>query len=414
MRVPEGFKQTEVGVIPDDWEVETISEIASVKTGPFGSLLHEKDYVSSGTPIITVEHLGEHGITSENTPNVSDSDKSRLKEYILRKHDIVFSRVGSIDRSALVGDYETGWLFSGRLLRVRAITRRAKPTYLNYHFKSESFRKKIYSVAVGQTMASLNTEILKRVKVPLPTPAEQTAIATALNDMDTLIEGVEKLLEKKRRIKQGAMQELLRPKDGWVAKELGSTATLKARIGWQGLTTSEYKKTGEYYLITGTEFKNGFINWDKCHYVEHDRYKQDKNIQVKKHDVLVTKDGTIGKVALIKSVPKPATLNSGVFVIRPVNNSFHPEFFYYILLSDVFLEFLRQLSAGSTINHLYQKDFVSFKFFTPTIIEEQKKIAAVLSDMDTEIEQLETQLTKYRQLKTGMMQELLTGKKRLV
>jgi type I restriction enzyme S subunit len=199
----------------------------------------------------------------------------------------------------------------------------------------------------------------------------------------------------------------------WEVKKLGEVATLKARIGWQGLTTSEYRKSGDYYLITGTEFKNGFIDWDNCFFVEEERYKQDKNIQIKEHDVLITKDGTIGKVALIKYLSKPATLNSGVFVIRPIINSFNPEFFYYILLSEVFLKFLSQLSAGSTINHLYQKNFVSFQFLIPKTIDEQKQIATILTDMDAEIESLEQKRDKYTMLKQGMMQQLLTGKIRI-
>jgi type I restriction enzyme, S subunit len=135
---------------------------------------------------------------------------------------------------------------------------------------------------------------------------------------------------------------------------------------------------------------------------------------LKEHDVLVTKDGTIGKVALISKLPKPATLNSGVFVIRPIEGAFHPEFFYYLLCSNVFTEFLNQLSAGSTINHLYQKDFVNFIYKTPETIEEQIAIAAILSDMDAEIASLEAKLTKVNNFKHGMMQELLTGRVRLV
>ncbi len=155
------------------------------------------------------------------------------------------------------------------------------------------------------------------------------------------------------------------------------------------------------------------MDWSNCHYVDEVRYKQDKKIQLKEHDVLVTKDGTIGKVALISHLPRPATLNSGVFVIRPIDGAFHPEFFYYLLCSNTFTEFLVQLSAGSTITHLYQKDFVNFVYKTPTI-EEQSAIAAILSDMDAEIAALEAKLAKARQLKQGMMQELLTGRIRLV
>lgn len=201
------------------------------------------------------------------------------------------------------------------------------------------------------------------------------------------------------------------PED-WEVKCLGDNATLKARIGWQGLTTNEYKTTGDYYLITGTEFKSGFIDWHKCFYVDYDRYKQDKNIQVKTNDVLVTKDGTIGKVALIKEC-NLATLNSGVFVIRPINQAFEPKFFYYLLMSETFITFLSQLSAGSTINHLYQKDFVNFKFQIPSTKTEQTAIATALSDTDALIESLEKLIAKKRLIKQGAMQELLTGKKRL-
>lgn len=274
----------------------------------------------------------------------------------------------------------------------------------------------------GTTISRLYNDVIRSTNIAVPpTKAEQTEIATALSDVDALIMQLEKLITKKRQIKQGAMQTLLNPfdkngllKDGWKEQRLGDAATLKARIGWQGLTTSEYLKTGDYFLITGTEFKNGFIDWDSCHYVEQERYKQDRNIQINPNDVLVTKDGTIGKSAFIHSVPKPATLNSGVFVIRPINKSFHPEFFYYVLMSDIFTQFLTQLCAGSTINHLYQKDFVHFKFYTPKTIEEQKEIAQIFSDMDDEIHLLSKKLEKTRRLKQGMMQSLLTGQIRLI
>ena len=128
----------------------------------------------------------------------------------------------------------------------------------------------------------------------------------------------------------------------------------------------------------------------------------------------MTKDGTIGKVALVNDLYIPATLNSGVFVIRPIDGAFHPEFFYYLLCSQLFTEFLTQLSAGSTINHLYQKDFVDFSYKTPPTLSEQAAIATILSDMDAEITALESRRKKTRALKQGMMQELLTGRIRLI
>lgn len=218
------------------------------------------------------------------------------------------------------------------------------------------------------------------------------------------------------------MQELLTGKKRlpgfngeWEELNFAESAKLKARIGWQGLTTSEYLQSGYAYLITGTDFHNGRIKWETCHFVDEKRYKQDLNIQIKKHDILLTKDGTIGKVAYISNVQKPTTLNSGVFVIRPAKeDSFDPNFVYHILNSFLFDNFLAKLSAGSTINHLYQKDFVDFTFKAPSELVEQQAIAQVLSDMDSEIEELEKKLAKYQQIKQGMMQELLTGRIRLV
>jgi type I restriction enzyme S subunit len=196
---------------------------------------------------------------------------------------------------------------------------------------------------------------------------------------------------------------------------LTEISTLKARIGWQGLTTQEYLERGDYFLVTGTDFSNGQIIWDACHYVEKSRYDQDKNIQLKIHDILVTKDGTIGKVAFVDNLSLPATLNSGVFVIRPKqDDSYNSHFLFYIFSSVYFKEFLRQLVAGSTINHLYQKDFISFKLPLPLDLEEQSAIASTLRDIDLEISGFETKLAKYQKIKQGMMENLLTGRIRLV
>lgn len=130
--------------------------------------------------------------------------------------------------------------------------------------------------------------------------------------------------------------------------------------------------------------------------------------------MLITKDGTIGKIGYVDYLPGPATLNSGIFVIRPIGEAYYPLFLYYVLSSEVFDEFLRKLQAGSTtISHLYQKDFVNFEFDAPDI-EEQQAIAGTLSDMDAEITALEARRNKTQAIKQGMMQELLTGRIRLV
>ena len=191
----------------------------------------------------------------------------------------------------------------------------------------------------------------------------------------------------------------------WETKNIGKDATLKARIGWQALTTNEYQSTGNYYLVTGTDFNAGDVQWDTCWYVDEWRYKQDLNIQLRIDDVLVTKDGTIGKVGYVDELPKPATLNSGVFVIRPKYNSFVPKYFFYVLTSNLFKEFIRNITAGSTITHLYQKDFVTFNFPVPPK-KEQTAIATALSDVDNLIGSLEKLIAKKEAIKTGTMQQL--------
>ena len=201
------------------------------------------------------------------------------------------------------------------------------------------------------------------------------------------------------------------PED-WVVKNVSESCLIKARIGWQGLKKSEYMSSGDYLLITGTDFDNGQVNWKSCAYVSKARYEQDSNIKIRPQDILISKDGTIGKVAYLGMIPKAGTLNSGIFVIRANDRKIDQVFLSKIFMSFYFEEFLNRLVAGSTINHLYQKDFVKFCFPLPNS-EEQVAIAAALSDVDSLISALTKKIEKKKAIKQGLMQQLLTGKKRL-
>lgn len=158
-----------------------------VQTGPFGSLLHKKDYVDSGTPIITVEHLDDNRISHIETPFVSDEDKERLSKYVMQEGDIVFSRVGSVDRRALVRKSEDGWLFSGRCLRVRVNQEIIDPVFLSHFFGMESFKAYVRSIAVGATMPSLNTKLLSDLPIYYPEYDIQLEIAEILETLDQKI-----------------------------------------------------------------------------------------------------------------------------------------------------------------------------------------------------------------------------------
>jgi len=187
------FRETIYGKCAADFAEDRLVNLcdpkAGIQTGPFGSQLHQEDYVAVGTPILTVEHLGENRILHDGVPRVSAEDKTRLSRYSLRKGDIVFSRVGSVDRRARVRGTEDGWLFSGRCLRVRPDERKIDSGYLSYFFGLPSFREHIRAIAVGATMPSLNTKILSDVPVPHPRDIrEQRAIAHILGTLDDKIE----------------------------------------------------------------------------------------------------------------------------------------------------------------------------------------------------------------------------------
>ena len=175
---------------------------------------------------------------------------------------------------------------------------------------------------------------------------------------------------------------------------LGKDTYIKARIGWQGLTTSEYLDYGDYYLVTGTDIKNGLLDFSSCVFVSKKRFDQDSHIQLKVDDVLISKDGTIGKVAYVNSLPLPATLNSGVFVIRCDNSKLSQKYFYYVIKSKLFKDFIEQTSAGSTIVHLYQKDIVKFNFPIPDTLTEQHHIVNIMESIDNLIDSLEELKTK--------------------
>ena len=174
---------------------------------------------------------------------------------------------------------------------------------------------------------------------------------------------------------------------------ISEACTLHARIGWQGLTKSEYLDEGDYYLVTGVDFNNGHIAFDTCHFVTKERYDQDQHIQLQLNDVLVTKDGTIGKVAFIDSpVDKPATLNSGVFVVRPKNpDLLLPEYLMIMLMSNHFSRFIEQIKVGCTIAHLNQEKFLRYEFPLPPVAE-QKHIIEVYYSVSKIINHRQRQL----------------------
>lgn len=418
------YKQTEVGLIPEDWNYLEFGKLISNLC--YGPRFSSKDYSIDGNVKTIrgtdVNLLGD--ILYDQVP------KAKLPYELVREHKLLDGDLVMITTAdcGLTGVYiDDGFPYIASAYAVRiSLNAEADPLFFKYIYQTNFAKKQIELYIRKGTVGNLPGSDIYKFKFPLPpTLEEQRAIATALSDVDELISNLDQLITKKKAIKQGTMQQLLTPphRGGkrlagftgeWYELNLGENSILKARIGWQGLTTAEYLNSGDFFLITGTDFKGGYIDWDNCVYVEKNRYDQDKNIQIQQEDILVTKDGTIGKVAYINHVSKLTTLNSGVFVIRPIQKAYHPRFLYYMLMSKHFDSFLGKLTAGSTISHLYQKDFVHYNFPIPPNVEEQKAISEILFDMDEDIMLLQNKKIKYQAIKQGMMQELLTGKTRLV
>ena len=439
------FKQTEVGMIPSDWEETYLGNI-----GPVKMCKRVMKYQTSEKGDIPFYKIGTFGKSPDAYISKDLYHYLKNKYSFPQKGTVLISAAGTIGRT-VVYDGKDAFFQDSNIVWLENDESVLTNQYLYYLYQVVEWKTEN-----GGAVSRLYNDNFKITPVAIPSSKkEQQRIANALSDVDTLIANLEKLIAKKKNIKQGAMQQLLTGKkrlpgfapderrkechsersakreveesSGYKMTELGmipsdwenvniiKTCTIKARIGWQGLKSTEYLNSGDYILVTGTDFKNGFIDWSTCSYVSEWRFKQDKNIQIKKGDVLVTKDGTIGKVAFLNEIPMEGTLNSGVFVVRSKDlKKIDSVYLSLVFKSSWFDNFLDEITSGSTIVHLYQKDFVKFNFPIPSSIEEQTAIANVLSDMDTEISALETKLAKYRTLKTGMMQQLLTGKIRLV
>ena len=403
------FKNTEIGRIPDDWEVRTINSFCSVKTGPFGSMLHAEDYVAKGTPIVTTEHFknGILPLVGKDIPQVGIEDLKRMSSYTLTKDDIVFSRVGSVDINALVTVRQKGWLFSGRVLRVRPF-KQTDSLYLHYGLLKHSVRSDIVSRAVGLTMASINTKILGETELSLPPLNEQHSIASALTSIDNLISSLGKLIEKKKNIKQGAMQQLLTGKirikefnEPWVEKKLGDIGSLAM---CKRIFQEETSEKGDVPF-----YKIGTFGQQADAYITKGKYEQFKQMYrfPQKGDVLISAAGTIGRTVIYNG--EPAYFQDSNIVWLAHNGKY---------ITNNFLFYIYQRTdwntEDTTIARLYNNNFNNTCIHFPSSITEQQAIANILSKMDNEITALETKKTKYEAIKQGMMQQLLTGKIRLI
>lgn len=401
---------------PRDWAKKSFNDFIQIKRGASPRPIER--YLTSSTNGVNWIKIGDAPLHGKYISSTAEKITAQGASHSVSVHrgDFILSNSMSFGRPYILnleGCIHDGWLC---LYDFQA---EANAEFLYYLLSSSMVQKQYDAYAAGSGVQNLNKDVVKKVTVYLPSLLEQKRIAKTLSLFDTYIDDLTELIEKKQNIRDGALEDLIRHhtrldgfKDEWITVTFNQVITPKARIGWQGLKKHEYLKAGYSYLIGGTDFYHGTINLDNIWFVSKERYDLDPNIQVATNDVLVTKDGTIGKVAIVPELKKPATLNSGVFVFR-TNDKLLPAFLFRILSSSVFKNFIDTLSAGSTIKHLYQKDLKNFEFEIPVDKTEQEAIANTLTAMDEEIEALKAEQEKMIQIREGAMDDLLTGRIRL-
>jgi len=208
------FKDSPLGRIPEEWGVSRIIDFSRTKsnpiqTGPFGAQLHAFEYVKDGVPLILIKNIFEGKIIEKNIPHILEKKAMKLKRYRLKSGDVVFSRVGNVGRCAVIKDKQNGWLISGQMLRVRLENPLLDPIFLSYMMDTVWFQKVLESEILGTTRKSINTDILSKLPIILPSLPEQHRIAEILSQIDETIKKEQKYKEKLERIKHGLMEDLL-------------------------------------------------------------------------------------------------------------------------------------------------------------------------------------------------------------
>ena len=391
MELKQGYKKTEVGIIPEDWYVKLLSELST----EIGDGIHSTPkYVrSSEFFFINGNNLIENSIRiTESTMCVSQEEYLRLRQR-LSERTVLLSINGTIGNLAFFRDEKVVLGKSAAYINVAHTTSKE---FVFHSLDSQAITTYFENELTGTTIRNLSLQSIRNTPIPLPpTKDEQTAIAQALSDADELITSLEKLITKKRNIKQGAMQQLLTGKKRlpgfngkWEAKKLGEIAEI-----YQPQTISENDFSNDGYLVYGA---NGIVG--KYYKYNHETWQT----------IITCRGSTCGTVN--KTINK-CWITGNAMVVNIDNNKEIDKLFLYFLLSK---QDYKNCITGSGQPQIVRKPLAEFEIGIPKDKEEQSAIAQVLSDMDAEITALEQKLSKYRMIKQGMMQELLTGKTRLI
>ena len=394
-----GFRDTETGPIPADWKLVSVGSLFSFKNG----LNKAKQFFGYGTPIINyMDVFSISGLRSGDIAGLVDVSRKEIDSFSCKKGDVFFTRTSeTLDEigvaSVLLENIENA-VFSGFVLRARPINDDLVDDFKKYCFASKSVRQQIVSKGTYTTRALTNGRVLSSILLVVPpTKAEQQAIADSLNDADAQVEALEQLIAKKQAVRQAAMQQLLTGKTrlpgvsgDWETKWLGDIAHIK---------------TGR---------KNNEDNVENGRYPFFVRSETVERINSYSFDgeaILVPGEGGIGSI--FHYIDGRFDVHQRVYQISRFTSNVCGKFVYYSMVLH-FGSYAMRNTVKVTVDSLRLPTFKKFLLPFPQDIVEQRSLAAVLSDMDAEIAALEQRRDKARAIKQGMMQELLTGRVRLV
>ena len=408
MEIIKYFKKTEVGRIPIDWDVKRLSDLAQIETGSTPPTFDKANY-GSDFLFVSPSDLGRSVYITDTNKKLSEKGFSLSRRF--PKHSVLFTCIGSTIGKTGIASIE---LTSNQ--QINAVFPSDSLDYLYTYYVLTYYSPKIKVLAGEQAVPQINKSQFKSTQIPLPpTKAEQTAIATALSDADALIRSLEKLIAKKHLIKQGAMQELLKPKEGWVVKKLGEVGEITGSGVDKKINPDELPIRLVNYMDV---FKKDFIYSEHLNHWVTAPPEKAYRCSVKKGDIFFTPSSEMRwdiAISAISMEDIPDAAYSYHLVRLRLNEEWDLNFRAYIFKVKDFLNQAETICEGSGKRYVISlSKFREMTICYPIKKDEQARIGSILYDIDAEIAALELKLEKYKQIKQGMMQNLLTGKIRLV
>ncbi|HBX63813.1 MAG TPA: restriction endonuclease subunit S [Flavobacteriaceae bacterium] len=406
------MKQTEIGLIPEDWEVKELGDFCDTYSGgtPNSSI---SEYYNGNIPWISSGELNKNIIRYTDS-FISEKGLQNSASKLVEENTLLIAMYGAtagvIAISKIVG------AINQAVLAIKNDVSKSNNIFLKNFL---DYKKEwILSTYTQGGQPNLNQEIIRKIQIPLPPLAEQEAIANALSDADAWIEKLEQIITKKRLIKQGAMQTLLTPKEDWEERSIFEIADCKRDLFNDGdwIESEHIKDEGIRLVQTGNIGVGKFLNKSNKKYISEKSFSELKCKELSEGDLLICRLAEpAGRVCLFPKTEDYKSVTSvDVTIFRPNESKYDRRFLLYSLSTENWFKDVIEQVGGTTHKRISRGNLGTLKIKLPKSLSEQERIATILSDMDAEIEALEQQLGKARHIKQGMMQELLTGKTRLV